>query len=89
MNKWKAIAAELRVLSTMPLDSENDMDACCTQADQLQHQLEMEYKELTATLPHFVWHYLSDADIRFKDKRYKQNQDAEIASIIQELEQRK
>lgn len=25
-------------------------------------------------LPHLVWHFLSDADIRFKDERYRQSQ---------------
>ncbi len=73
----------------MPLNSKNEMIDCCAQADKIHHQLETEYKELTDTLPHFVWHYLSDADIRFKDKGYKQKQDVEIASIIQEIEQRK
>ena len=38
-------------------------------------------------LPHFVWHYLSDADIRARDSEYRASQDREIREIISELEQ--
>lgn len=88
MNKWKSIAADLRELSQMPLNTDSDLGACCVRADKIQLQLETQDKAMTDTLPHFVWHYLSDADIRFKDKRYKLSQDAELAGIIQELEER-
>jgi hypothetical protein len=89
MNRWISLAADLRALSQMPLNTENERKACCECADRIQHHLNTENKDMTNTLPHFVWHYLADADIRFKDKSYRRSQDAEIAEIIKELEQRK
>lgn len=38
------------------------------------------------TLPHFVWHYLDDADIGLKDPAYKASQDKRIETIISALE---
>ncbi len=37
-------------------------------------------------VPHFVWHYLSDADIRLKDAGYAESQYTRLDDIIAELE---
>ena len=36
-------------------------------------------------LPHVVEHYLSDADIRVKDQKYRELQLAEVASALEPL----
>jgi hypothetical protein len=38
-------------------------------------------------LPHVVWHFLSDADIRFKDERYREMQLRELDEAITAWEQ--
>lgn len=35
--------------------------------------------------PHFVWHYLSDADIRMKDEVYTKMQNQRIDTVIEFL----
>jgi len=41
---------------------------------------------LSDAIPHFVWHYLSDADIRVRDLAYRADQQATILEIIMALE---
>ncbi|HUD41089.1 MAG TPA: hypothetical protein VMR06_03735 [Dokdonella sp.] len=36
-------------------------------------------------VPHFLWHYLDDADIRLKDARYAGMQNAQIKEFIENL----
>ncbi len=38
--------------------------------------------ELCSVVPELVWHYLSDADIRLKDKRYAKVQREALAEWI-------
>ena len=38
------------------------------------------------SLPHFIEHYLADADIRMKDRRYCEAQQKQIDDIIKRLE---
>jgi len=49
------------------------------------HQLREEIiakPDLSNAVPHAVWHYLSDADIRLKDVRYALLQRKEIDEIV-------
>jgi hypothetical protein len=39
-----------------------------------------------SAIPHFVWHYLADADIRARDDAYRTDQQAAILEIIIALE---
>jgi len=41
---------------------------------------------LSDAIPHFVWHYLADADIRVRDLAYRADQQATILEIIIALE---
>jgi hypothetical protein len=41
---------------------------------------------LSDAIPHFVWHYLADADIRARDLAYRADQQAAIIEIIIALE---
>ena len=35
--------------------------------------------------PHFIWHYLADADIRMKDESYAEMQNLRIGLVLQHL----
>jgi tetraacyldisaccharide 4'-kinase len=37
-------------------------------------------------MPHFLWHYLADADIRMKDKTYAQMQNGRMNTLLKEWE---
>lgn len=37
-------------------------------------------------IPHLIWHYLDDADIRLKDSTYASMQNAQIFDLIKKLE---
>lgn len=37
-------------------------------------------------VPHFVWHFLSDADIRFREPDYARQQLAQLMEIVVVLE---
>lgn len=36
-------------------------------------------------VPHFLWHYLADADIRMKDEEYAEMQNRRIDLVLQHL----
>src|SRR5688572_11586267 len=40
---------------------------------------------LSADVPHFLWHYLADADIRLKDKDYADLQQRRMQLFLQHL----
>jgi hypothetical protein len=40
---------------------------------------------LTDSMPHFLWHYFSDADIRVKDDVYRSMQLKRIAILVRSL----
>jgi uncharacterized membrane protein YgaE (UPF0421/DUF939 family) len=46
---------------------------------------ERQAMEAEIDLPHLVWHYLSDADIRFKEPEYGQEQIEAVQSFIEVL----
>ncbi len=48
-------------------------------------QLVLEDSDLLKGAPHFLWHYLSDADIRMKDEVYGEMQDRRINLVLQHL----
>ena len=43
--------------------------------------------ELLRRAPHFLWHYLADADIRMKDEVYAEMHHARISLMLQSLKQ--
>jgi hypothetical protein len=42
--------------------------------------------DLCNAIPHFVWHYLADADIRAREPQYRAGQQTKILRIASELE---
>jgi len=45
----------------------------------------LEDHELLRGAPHFLWHYLADADIRIKDEAYAEMQNRRIDRVLQHL----
>lgn len=41
--------------------------------------------QICAEVPHFVWHYISDADTRYKDPDYASGQEETLRASIREL----
>jgi hypothetical protein len=71
---------ELRLVIRSELSGQLAGDAlietCTALARRLQGSSEV------STIPHEVWHYLSDADIRSKDKRYAEAQLQRIIEVM-------
>ena len=51
--------------------------------DQAQHLIDGPLKVIG--VPHFLWHYLSDADIRMKDDEYAEMQNDRVKTLLQHL----
>ncbi|CAN5572264.1 hypothetical protein BH10ACI2_BH10ACI2_17840 [soil metagenome] len=45
----------------------------------------LERPDLLQGCPHFIWHYLADADIRMKDDSYLEMQNQRIGLMLQQL----
>ena len=88
MNEWKSIAEKLRKLSQMALVTRDDLASVNMCADQLLAELRAMEQSVYDSLPHFIEHYLADADIRLKDSRYCEEQQKQIVEIIKKLETR-
>ena len=86
MNEWKPIAQKLRKLSQMPLVTRDDLASLNICADQLLAELRAMEQSVYDSLPHFIEHYLADADIRLKDCKYCEAQQKQIGEIIKKLE---
>jgi len=80
------IAKKLRKLSQMPLVTRDDLATWTMCAGQLLAELRAMEQSVYDSLPHFIEHYLADADIRLKDSKYCEEQQKQIAEIIKKLE---
>jgi hypothetical protein len=78
------IAARLRPLVAQPALSPAELTAWYDQAAQFSSYIREHHTDID--LPHFVYHYLSDADIRARKPEYRAEQDRRIEEIVSELE---
>ena len=69
----------------MPLLTKNDLSAWNTRASELLGDLRTVNRSVYDALPHFIEHYLADADIRLKDVQYGYQQQEQIEACIEEL----
>lgn len=81
----KELANDLRRLAVRVVRNPDDLKDWYAEAQVVQGKL-MGDASVTMGMSDFVWHYLSDADIRLKDSRYAQDQNARLAEVIAELE---
>lgn len=82
----KALAVKLRQLLDREPELIKDITSWYAAAETFRSELTTEDIDL---MPHFVFHYLDDADIRIKEKSYKEQQEKEIEGIIKALEKGK
>jgi hypothetical protein len=74
---------KLRELAVRPVNTRDQLDEWRAAAQELERSIS---GELADRIPHFVWHYLSDADIRFRDEGYRREQARELEAALKELE---
>lgn len=79
------LASDLRELSAHAVGSHDDLKGWYAHAQAVQAKL-MQDASVSMGMSDFIWHYLSDADIRFKDRGYAQEQEARLFEVIAELE---
>lgn len=79
------LAADLRALGARDIASKADLKGWYSFANRVAAKLRSSSAEVLGNVPELVWHYLSDADIRFKDERYREMQEEEIAKVIEAL----
>ncbi len=77
------LAKELRQLTQQEPKLKSELKAWHETAQEFRKKLTSINQDI---LPHFVWHYLDDADIRLKDPAYKADQNKRMQAIISALE---
>ena len=81
----RELAQALRTLEQFQPSSKSDLNKWYEIAEGIKRKL-IEPAGLAPQLPHFIWHYFSDADIRMKDLRYAKMQNAKVRLLIDALE---
>ena len=76
----------LRELAESTPVDRDELAAWYERARQFEAVLRSDSGALSDAIPHFVWHYLADADIRVRDLAYRADQQATILEIIVALE---
>ncbi len=80
-----AFSKELEALvHAVPKDKEQ-LRVWYEKAERLQEQLTQK-GVIGHLLPHVVWHYLADADIRMRDEAYRSLQNEQMRRLIASLE---
>lgn len=82
----KIIAKELKQLYELPITNDKELQAWHVAAKAFKEHLHDNFTSISDELPHFIEHYLNDADIRFKDASYMEDQNTKIEKIIIALE---
>jgi hypothetical protein len=70
----RAIASELEALLQGPGTSQTERDSWQARASALFQRLDRADAATIDAIPHGVWHYLADADLRVKEQNYLPNQ---------------
>lgn len=83
-NSLKRLALMLEQLMAMRLGDRKDLDRWYECARRVEDELTAD-GGLSALVPHFLWHYLADADIRMKDAVYASLQDAKMKVLVAHL----
>ena len=80
------IASRLRELAAVSPASAGELSAWYSAAKEFEGWLSARPAQLLDQVPHFIWHYLADADIRSKDEAYRHHQERELAVVLAKLE---
>jgi hypothetical protein len=80
----RLLGQKLRGLAEWPVTEAQHLDAWHAAAKEVAEWVK---REPLADPPHFFWHYLSDADVRLKDPRYRRIHEEKVWRLIAALEQ--
>jgi hypothetical protein len=78
----ESLIAALEKLAAKKLTNRKDLAAWKLAAEKLERGLTPEQAD---SVPHFVWHYLGDADIRLRNASYRKDQERRLERVIREL----
>lgn len=84
-DKLHDLARALRDLVGRATSDRAELDEWYAAARRLQEWIRAD-PDLSDAVPHFVWHYLADADIRRKDPAYDLEQAQCLMEIVDSLE---
>lgn len=79
------LGRELRQLAEHSTLTKSDLDIWYERAHKIRNHI-VENAELANVVPHQVWHFLSDADIRFREPDYARQQHEAFLEIVKILE---
>ena len=85
-NALRQAGRMLRELAESTPEDTRELPAWYERAREFEAVLQSDRGGLSNAIPHFVWHYLADADIRACDVAYRADQQATILEIIMALE---
>jgi hypothetical protein len=80
------VAQRLRQLAALSPAGSGELKTWNAAAKEFKDWLSARPDRLVDQVPHFVWHYLDDADIRSRDEVYRRNQERELAAVLATLE---
>jgi hypothetical protein len=78
----RALADSLHHLRTLKPKTKDDVASWYVLARKLEAEL-VSANGLSPEVPSLLWHYLADADIRFKDEAYADLQDHQMRLLVQ------
>jgi hypothetical protein len=80
------VAQRLRWLAAVSPAGPGELKAWYAAAKEFRDWLSARPERLIDQVPHFVWHYLDDAEIRAKDVVYRRDQERELEAVLARLE---
>jgi hypothetical protein len=81
----KLLAQDLRRLVEMEVVDRDTLSVWYKEARRVQEKIKTADASLSH-VPHLVWHYLTDADIRLKDPEYARMQNESLSRILAAME---
>ncbi|HKB59508.1 MAG TPA: hypothetical protein VKC56_05610 [Gallionellaceae bacterium] len=75
------MVAALKIAAAMEVSNPEDVSGWDRQAEAIRRMLDGD-AGLADSVPHFVWHYLADSDIRRKDTAYRATQIEKLLEVI-------
>lgn len=76
-----ALIRDLEELRRLPLTSKAELKAYYRRV----REIDLRSRALRSEIPHLVWHYTADGDIRLKDPAYAVIQERELDEALKEL----
>ncbi len=72
----------LQSLAARPVTNRKELEAWRVEAGRIEESFTPEQAD---AVPHFVWHYLADADIRLRNAGYRADQERRLQQVLSEL----